>query len=359
MKRVVISGYYGYNNLGDEAILKGIISAFKQIKIKTPEIVVLSSSPQFTAETYNVKAIKCTNLYQIINNIKKSDLFISGGGSLIQDITGWKSIPYYLGLILLAQLMNKKTVIYAQGIGPVNNNYYKKLISWTLNRCQLVSVRDRRSFDLLIKMGVNEKKIKETVDPVFSIDIEQIKKRKIEINKNKTKPVLGVSIRPWGKNNYLEKLAQMINYIIKFASTEVLILPLYYSQDYQISKKLETLIDTECKIISEQNNPLDMIKIFSQVDFLIGVRLHSLIFAALNRTPFVGISYDPKTDSFLELFKNNYSFSMTEFNNLEGWEDIIKNSWLKREDFAIELENMVKKFHKKSLNNVQSVLKII
>src|SRR5665648_329831 len=128
--KIMISGYYGFNNTGDEAILKSMVGAFKK-KIPQIKITVLSRSPLQTSQTYQVKAINRLHLIDIMLCLRDTDLFISGGGGLLQDSTGkgW-SILYYLGLILVAKIVKVPVMIYAQGIGPVNKQINKKLIKW-------------------------------------------------------------------------------------------------------------------------------------------------------------------------------------------------------------------------------------
>ncbi|PKP54929.1 polysaccharide pyruvyl transferase CsaB, partial [Candidatus Atribacteria bacterium HGW-Atribacteria-1] len=127
MAKIMISGYYGFNNTGDEAILKSMVGAFKE-KIPQIKITVLSHNPLQTSRTYQVKAINRLHLISIICCLRNVNLFISGGGGLLQDSTGkgW-SILYYLGLILAAKIVKAPVMIYAQGIGPVNKQINKKL----------------------------------------------------------------------------------------------------------------------------------------------------------------------------------------------------------------------------------------
>nr|WP_316046858.1 polysaccharide pyruvyl transferase family protein [Planococcus glaciei] len=104
--RIVLSGYYGFDNVGDEAILYAIIQSLKEYY---PEIgiVVLSNKPEKTARTYGVEAVNRWNVAEVAKAIKAADGLISGGGSLLQDETGRKSIPYYAGVMKIAQFLKK------------------------------------------------------------------------------------------------------------------------------------------------------------------------------------------------------------------------------------------------------------
>ena len=143
MKNIVISGYYGFNNLGDEAVLAGITSLLKK-KNKDLKITVLSASPAETAELYNVNSVNRSSIIQILSVLAEADLFISGGGSLLQDVTGNFSVPYYLGFAWLAKMQGTKTIYYAQGAGPLNKKWSQKLTALSLNRFNLLGVREKR-----------------------------------------------------------------------------------------------------------------------------------------------------------------------------------------------------------------------
>jgi polysaccharide pyruvyl transferase WcaK-like protein len=94
--RLDLSGYYGFSNSGDEAVLKSILTALedagKQAGIKI-EPIVLSGDPDWTKRQYGVEAVHRTKLGEVRQALKNSDGLISGGGSLLQDATGLGSIP--------------------------------------------------------------------------------------------------------------------------------------------------------------------------------------------------------------------------------------------------------------------------
>lgn len=56
---------------------------------------------------------------------------------------------------------------------------------------------------------------------------------------------------------------------------------------------------SEISITEDLTDPQLMLEEVSKCDLVIGMRLHSLIYAASQYVPPVGISYDPKIDQFL------------------------------------------------------------
>ncbi len=357
--KIVISGYYGYDNLGDEAILQGIIHSLRR-QSNNLKITVLSARPEVTSRRYQVQAVGRNDIKAVIKEIFHSDLLISGGGSLLQDITSWRSIPYYLGLVFIAWLFGKKTVFYAQGVGPVNGRIGRFLVSLIGNRVDLITVRDEASRKLLLELGVNPDLIEVTIDPVFSLSdrfsgkgIKLMEEAGIEIDG----PLLGISVRPWNNNDYLEKVARAADYLLELTGGQVVIIPMHYHQDQEISRNLQEMMEKESYILSGNYTPAEMLGIFSELDFLLGVRLHSLIFAAINQVPFVAISYDPKIDSFLEVLGIRSQLDIDELDT-EMMKRVVEISWQNRQYFADGLKEKAEQFAELTAENAEMVLKL-
>ncbi|MBR0365607.1 MAG: glycosyltransferase, partial [Clostridia bacterium] len=115
---ILISGYYGFKNSGDDALLKALIADLRKY-LESPELVVLSANPRETWKNYRVKAINRFNIPLIIKHMKRADMLISGGGTLIQDATSTQSLLYYLTIIKLAIKNKLKVMLYSNGIGPL------------------------------------------------------------------------------------------------------------------------------------------------------------------------------------------------------------------------------------------------
>ena len=296
MKRVVISGYYGYDNIGDEAILYSIIEAIKNFNSEI-EIFVLSSSPEITSKRYDVKATGRYNLPEIISVLKGADLFISGGGSLLQDVTSLKSPFYYLSMLQLARILSKKSIFFCQGVGPLKNRFVRLATMKTLKKVDLISVRDINSKELLEGIGLSGDEIIKSVDPVFLLD-DSAEVNRSEVIEDNT---LGISVRPWNDNAYIQPLAAGVNQLIEdYPDLRIHLIPFHKGEDERLSKRLSELLNTDrINLLKAQSHPARMIDYYEEIDILLGVRLHSLIYATITATPFVGISYDPKIDSYL------------------------------------------------------------
>ena len=161
MKNILISGYYGFNNTGDEAMIETMSTLLAK---RDYGLIVLSSNPERTKELYNVQAYDRYKFFEIVKAIKKSDMVISGGGTLFQDITSKKSIWYYLGIVKLAQLLGKKVCVAYQGMGPLKTKLYRKMTKSILNKksVKLVALRDEHAIEFAKELGIKEDKYKPT-----------------------------------------------------------------------------------------------------------------------------------------------------------------------------------------------------
>lgn len=324
-QKIIISGYYGFRNSGDEAVLKSILNALRKQSeaagiTLTP--VVLSIDPEWTTATYGVESVHRMKLGEVRKAISESAGLISGGGSLLQDVTGSKTIPYYLAILKLAQWMGKPTFIYAQGIGPVNRKLFHPLIKSVFRKCAYVSVRDEQSRLLLQSMGLDKAKIDVVPDPVMGLTLpEDIASEKQDAGSGIMESTVadeailqsgpytvGISVRFWEQSR--KELDALAEGLVKAAAELPLhlrFLPFHHSADndasHYIMQKLGQDVEEHggsVSICEDALHPLQMLREVGQCQAMIGMRLHSLIYAAGRRVPLMGVSYDPKIDHFLE-----------------------------------------------------------
>lgn len=303
MPKVVISGYYGFQNNGDEAMLYAILKALRQ-RVQGLDVVVLSKDPRGTQEFFGVRAIPRHNLKLIMQELRKADLFVSGGGGLLQDATGPNSILYYLGIVSMARMMGVPVFFYGQGIGPVRSPLGKAFLKLVANGVNSITVRDTGSREQLKLLGVDRPSVTVTADPALGLEMEEVDSSwgsevlaRLGIAGNR--PLAGISVRGWkGLNDYKKVLAQVCDRLIA-RGTEVVFLPMHFPQDVEAAREIISYMEGPCHIIDWQLNFKEMLSLVKNIDIILGMRLHFLIFAAVAGIPMVGVSYDPKVDSFL------------------------------------------------------------
>ena len=302
---ILINGYYGFDNLGDEAVLLALIN---QIRAARPdaEITVMSAKPEITAKRYGVDAIHRNDRNLLNRVLAKADLFLSGGGSLIQDVTSWRSPLYYLYIIHLAEAANVKTVIACQGIGPINRNIIRFVTKLILNKVSYITLRDMDSKTYLKEIiGVTEPVTAVAGDPALTIKTETHKRIDAwwEENVSQGKPVLGLALRHT-KNNPTDKYNSILRAAENWAKEndgKLLFIPFMKKEDILIAKEMTAKLNNEVDAIIldiKEITPSEMIYLISKLKKLIAMRLHAAIFAAVAKTPTVAVSYDPKVASF-------------------------------------------------------------
>lgn len=304
MHRVLVSGYYGFGNAGDEAILIAIVESLKKLK-ENIEITALSADPLKTMEDYGINAVQRTNPFAIIREISRADLVISGGGGLLQDVTSNRSIPYYLFILYLAKKLNKKVMFYANGVGPVFREMNKGMIKLVGNMVDLITVRDKQSKRELENLGVTKPPMIVTADPAFVLKpiddaVGYCLLEKLKISLREDHPRIGVSVRPWNLNKSREVIAKACDYLVKSHNADVIFLPMQYPNDYFESLEVMKLMKEPATIVSEAMDPRELLWLCGKMDIMFGMRLHALIFGAMNEVPLLGLVYDPKVEYFLE-----------------------------------------------------------
>lgn len=305
--KVVLSGYFGFDNCGDEAILYSMIHCLKRLEPEL-QLVALSGNPERTRELYGIKAVDRWKPFQILGALLGAKLFISGGGSLIQDVTSVRSPKYYLGLIRVAQLLGKKTMIYAQGVGPLKDEANRRKTVKAFEKCAKITLRDEASARLLKELGL-QKAVQVTCDPVLALSAEDVG---LDIGKailgqlgildskgRKTKPLLIACPRSWKDNSHLPKIAKLLDNQAK-TGCDVLLAPAHYPDDMESIAAISNMMDERVYCVGRRLAAVELMSLVAGADKVLSMRLHGLIFAMAFGVPMTAVSYDPKVTAFME-----------------------------------------------------------
>jgi polysaccharide pyruvyl transferase CsaB len=301
---VVISGYYGFDNAGDEAVLFSIIKTLRDLHPDL-RLIVLSQDPPKTAKAYGVEAVNRWNGYSVFKALRQAELLISGGGSLLQDVTSPRNILYYLGIVWLAKLMRRRVIFYSQGIGPVNGVIGRSLVKKVANLVDVITIRDERSRKELSNMGVTKPPIYQTADPVLGLsrqdlDLQAGRELLTRNGIDLCRPVLGVSVREWrGLTGYYKVLAKGCDHLARLG-WQVVFIPMHFPADIAPSREVARLMQEPAVILRDKSSVATVMGVIGHAGLMLGMRLHALIMAAVAGVPVVGVSYDPKVTSFLK-----------------------------------------------------------
>jgi polysaccharide pyruvyl transferase CsaB len=303
--KIVLSGYYGFDNAGDEALLAAITSTIRELEPDC-EFVVLSGHPRRTSGLHNIPSVHYMNPCHIIKALWGCDLLISGGGSIFQDVTSARTLPYYISVVALARALGKPVIFYAQGMGPINRSFSKFLMRRVGNRVNLITLRDEESARYAESLGITRPPVVITADPVFSLQPEDGDHDMIErvlAKKGLTDArIIGVALRKWESlDKHLDNLPFVLDELADMGY-RILFIPLAYPEDLEAENRVAALMRNQACFIEEHLSSREHLALFSRLHLLIGMRLHALIFAASQGVPFAGISYDPKVEAFLRQF---------------------------------------------------------
>lgn len=288
--RVLLSGYYGQGNGGDEALLATLL------QMLPPEVtpVILSGNPKQTRDRYGVEARERMNFLSVIEALRLCDAFIWGGGSLIQDATSAASPFYYGSMMILAQKMGLKTVAWAQGIGPLRRSVTRWLARQAFAGCTAVSVRDRASCALLSQWQIPHLL---APDPVWALQSKPLPGLW-----DLPAPRVAVTLRshPQLTPARLANLTRALVDFQKATQTFILLLPFQSGpEDLSIARAIQPAIKDASKIFTPEDPQL-LKGVFRGVEMAIGMRLHSLIMAASEGCRCFALSYDPKVNRLME-----------------------------------------------------------
>ncbi|ABB57559.1 polysaccharide pyruvyl transferase CsaB [Synechococcus elongatus] len=285
--RALLCGYYGEGNGGDEALLAALL----QLLPPTVEPLVLSGNPAATRTCYGVEACDRRSGAAVWQALRRSDLFIFGGGSLIQDVTSWTSPLYYCGLMGLAQQLGLKTIAWAQGIGPLQRKRTRWLARRTFQHCDRITVRDRGSAALLKEWGIS---VAIAPDPVWALEPLPLDQPL------SNQEAIAVCLRPHPEltPERSDRLKAALTTLQSQTQAPILLIPFHHQQDRPLAAQWASEIP-QAEVLDWQH-PRQLLSYFQSVRLTIAMRFHGLVMAAAAGNRCFGLSYDPKVRRFLD-----------------------------------------------------------
>ncbi len=293
---VIINGYFGYGNLGDEIILRSEIKNLKAASSNL-KITVLVKSPSSYKAPEGVSVIGRYNTIKIVKKLKRGVFYVTGGGGIFQDRTSIRSLFYYTFLIRLARFFGSSPVIFAGGIGPVDSGIGKRLLKRAAMCCSYVSLRDAESKELLSDICKRDKDFKVTSDQAFTIKPCSIKAAAEILIKNKiSQKFIAVSVRDTSPAINEKAFAEEIMRIADAENASAVFFPMQLPNDTEICKRLAEL--TSGKVLSGLSGS-DLAGVLSLAEFAVGMRLHFLILCIVAGCQTVAVPYDKKVSAVM------------------------------------------------------------
>ncbi len=343
MPTIVIGGYYGAGNVGDEAILYAILHDLRSYD-PSLNFIVLSHDPKKTCAEHGVVSIFWEDINALLEAALRCDLIILGGGGIFHDYwgidpdkylrRGFWDITAFGSLPLLAKLLNIPCAIMAVGVGPFKSDWGCEHTRLAFERSQIATIRDTESMDYLRKTGIQLEGQDSPIVSVFpdivfglesrssdKYDVEELLEDKYSIGKDT--PLLGISLRYWESETPLkERLTSIAQGVIQFLKenpqVHVVTIPFQvlnatpHTDDSIVLRELAEIINMPDRVhlINISITPHFAQALIGRCRAILGMRFHSVVMSINTGTPIVAISYAPKVQSIME------SIGLAEYCNL-------------------------------------------
>ena len=283
---IMLCGYYGYGNAGDDSMLSCIVDGIRRID-PSLAICVMSACPEKTRALYLVDAVNRFDLPAVLRKLERTKLFLFGGGNLFQDKTSTHSLLYYVNMIGAAKRSGAKIMIYANGIGPLAKakNIYR--VKECLAAADSISLRDGYSFDFAKKL-VPEKNIRLTFDPAVLVSPCE----------NTVRDERYFVVLP--KKNASdagEKLLRLIGHIRRKYKMRAFLISMYDNEDLDYCRRLSA--KTGAALLRPASDS-EIVSALAGAALVISSRLHGLIYATAAACPMMSFSDDVKLGSYLD-----------------------------------------------------------
>ncbi len=290
MKKVLLCGYYGFGNQGDEALLSSMVKILSDYDLEL-EVEALSYNVKYTEKIQGVNGFSRKSILKLIHKIFCVDYIIFGGGSLLQDTTSSKSLLYYMGIMFISKIFGKKVAIIANGFGAIRSKLNRFLVKIVLSMVDLISVRDSKSLETMREIGI-KRKVHLTADITFLME-------DMSIPKFNRKKAIGISLRKWQfSDDFLFQISSFADEMYR-RGYEIRFYPMKQLDDVKVCKEVTRLMKNPAIVFDDIESPTQMIFSMRDCFAFVSVRLHGLIFATNLGIPSIAIDYDPKIGGFV------------------------------------------------------------
>ncbi len=322
-KNILVAGYYGYQNNGDDAILRVLLADLHRIDPNF-SICVLSGDPEATRRVFSVESLANQDVAGIIAQARLSDALVIGGGGIFQDYWGAKiptlltweqaGLPFYSSLPLLGRLLDKPVLIYGVGAGPLFSDDAKLLTRLSFDSANIATVRDKDSLELLRSVGISDRNINVTADPAFMLEPDIAHAREVLSNRgtDSGRPIVGVCVRNWDigvdQSNWQAATATALDEFGDRTGCAFVFLPFQDLPASPLTKdsfSADAVIQQmkhrrDCHLLPFQEDPAVTAGILAACRLVVGMRYHSIVFAVSAGIPAVALAYDSKVSQLMD-----------------------------------------------------------
>jgi len=281
---VLLCGYFGYGNTGDEAILSASLAALRREDPARP-ITVLTAHPRRVARTYGVRVAGRFDPLAILWELMRCETLVFGGGGLLQDESGLPSLLYYTALLRLGRRMGKQVILHAGGIGPLIRPISQRLTAKALRGVE-VTVRDPVSRQRLAAIGFGET-VGSAADPALALKPADGERVAHLLRR------YGLTAGRYAVLVPREKATAV--FPLPVGLTPVLI-PFFPAEDRGICLAMQKRLPYA--VLMEELSPAEIMGVIGEASLVLGMRLHALIFAQRMGVPCQAVGNHPKLTEY-------------------------------------------------------------
>lgn len=295
MANLLLAGYFGAGNIGDDAILLGFVQGLGETG---HNITVMSANPDDTSRSYGLRSIDRRDTNAFKKALDECDALVFPGGSIFQDSSSVQSVAYYGQLVKAAKGKNKKVLLLGQGVGPLNNFLAKRWASSAFSMADAVSVRDPGSLTTLQSLGV-KRPVRITADCAFLLpQPKEADGPGFSVGGMKA---VGISVRPHGKKDEMQVLFGELARLLFQAQIMPVFIEMDRNHDGPLILDISKAQGGKIPDIRKIGTPMQLQSRMQRLEAVIAMRLHAGILAAtVGIAPFM-VSYDPKVAAFAKL----------------------------------------------------------
>jgi polysaccharide pyruvyl transferase WcaK-like protein len=309
-RRIVFLGTHGQYNIGDELLLDTFLT-----QLGPDNVYVVNSydtaftaeqlEGRFTAEVFDTARDRA----RLLKELMRCDLLCFGGGSIIKELyasTGrnrYSTLVMILAIVTFTRLIARKPIAMLNiGVGPVRTPRGLSLARRILKRVDLLTVRDKKSFDTCASIGVTALL---ATDAVFAAGKESLLGAGAIAPKRPTGKPLRVALNlnfdienPDNWTTFLGLLAESLTQVYEKHPIELHALPMQAGfkqhDDVEVLDEFAALVPDIPFVRHELKSHQDAARLIASCDLLISERLHAIVMASILGVPSYVLAYDVK-----------------------------------------------------------------
>jgi polysaccharide pyruvyl transferase CsaB len=307
--RVGITGSYGGLNLGDEAILQSIVTQLRK-DVPDVELTVFSRDAEDTKRRHGIERsipVRQLSRAEVTPEVERLDVLILGGGGILYDADA----RTYLREVQIAHEKRVPVFVYAIGAGPLTHAAAQAAVRESLKDAAMVTVREKSAHRTLEEAGLHREDVWVTADPALLLKPEPLPRGILKMEGLEgRRRLIGMSVREPGvaapdldEKVYHALIANAADFMVDRYDADVVFVPMERSVlDTQHSHAViaKMLRAQRATVLKGEYTSGQILSWMGKFDFALGMRLHFLIFAAIQGTPFVALPYAGKVSGFLE-----------------------------------------------------------